>query len=302
MTDQVETPAPEKEAPPAEELELEIGRKGFFSKFNILRMFRKESPKMYVNEGQKLIENHNLALATIAFQKALSLDQENKEAYKGLGNVFMRKGGRSNSNLALENFQAASRIDPFDEHVYALSARLYEKLQMMKEATLERKKMMIVKTLQTEPNNSIANNNMGILLLQQNNAQSAITYFQKSIAAKASYDVAHRNMSATYLRMATAEQDEEKKKSLLSQAKASIGKALEINRSTSSLLIDGKILICEGLFDDALTIVEEVEKMDPTNKDVFSFKRTVLEKLRRTKDAQEAYDSYQALADQTPDG
>ncbi|MCZ6730350.1 MAG: tetratricopeptide repeat protein [SAR324 cluster bacterium] len=256
---------------------------------------------MYIKEGQNLVENHNFALAAIAFQQAINLDENNKEAHKGMGNVLFRKGGRSNANLALESFMAASRLDPFDEHVYALSAKIYEKLCMKKEATLQRKKLMTVKILQTEPNNPIANNNMGMLFLQLQQVDSAITYFENAIAARPGYDTAHRNLAVTYYGMAMAEPDEQKKEHHLNQAINNIGIAMVESRSISAMLVYGKILLAKSLYEDALAIMEEVEELDRTNKDVYSIKSQALEKMNRTKDAQEAFDSYQIWADQTPE-
>ena len=58
----------------------------------------------------------------------------------------------------------------------------------------------------------------------------------------------------------------------------------------------------DGRFDEALAVVDEVEALDATNKDMYAFKRIVLEKMNRTKDAQEAYESYQNIVDGTPGG
>ncbi len=290
-------PAP----PPEDEEEQEVVSRGFLSRLNPLRLFSKESPTMYIKEGNSLIENHNLALATIAFQKAVSLDPKSMEAHKGLGNVFLRKGGRTNITKAVEHFKTATELAPFEDYLYGLTAKLFEKLGMLKEATLERKKMMIVKTLQTDPTNPIANNNMGILMLQQKKGTEAIEYFNKSITANPVYDIAFRNLSATYFRMATETNEESKKSQYMNQARTYIGKALSISQTVSSLLVNGRILVEEGRFEDALALVEEAELLEPNDKNVYSFKRIVLEGLNRTKDAQQAYESYQALADQTPD-
>ena len=280
--------------------ESELRKPGFLSKMNLLKMFRKESPEMYIKEGHNLIENQNLALATMAFQKAVELAPDSVEAHKGLGNVFMRKGGRSNITTALDCFKRATLAAPFEDVSYAMAAKLYEKLGMMKEATLERKKMMIVKTLHTDPKNHIANNNMGILLLGQKQVQQAIEYFQKSISSNPNYDVALRNLAATYYRQAINTEDENTKTQNLNQARGFISKALAITPTCSSLIVSGKILIEEGRYDEALEVAEEAEKLESTNKDVFAFKRIALEKLNRTKDAQEAFESYQNISGQTP--
>lgn len=310
MTEQVDKTESTEEKKPAAataaataemDVTLEEKKPGFFSKINILKLFRKESPEMYIKEGHNLVENHNLALATMAFQKAIQLAPDNAEGHKGLGNVYLRKGGRSGFSAALESFKNATAAAPFEDFSYAMTARIYEKLGMMKEATLERKKMMIVKTLKTDAKNHIANNNMGILLLGQKQVTEAIEYFQKSIASNPAYDVAYRNLAATYFRQAVEAGDDAKKAQNLNQSRAFIGKALAINHTCSSLLVSGKIMVEEGRLEDALGIAEEAENLENTNKDVFAFKRTVLEKMKRTKDAQEAYESYQNIVDQTPD-
>lgn len=306
QTEEIQDGAQEavEKAPPPQPPEPEeaVPKRGFLSRMNPLKMFRKESPAMYIKEGHSLIENHNLALATMAFQKAIELDPKSLEAHKGLGNVYMRKGGRTGINAALECFKTATVIAPFEDTSYALTARLYEKLHMMKEATIERKKMMIVKTLQTDPKNPIANNNMGILLLGQKQVTQAIEYFQKSVEANPAYDIAYRNLSATYFRIASESADPAIKGNNLGKARTFIGKALAISKTASSTMVLGKILVAEERLDEALELAEEAEAMDPHNKDVFAFKRIVLEKLNRTKDAQEAYESYKEIADQTPTG
>ena len=124
------TPAPPEQPEP----EVVEAKRGILSRLNPLRMFRKESPQMYIKEGHSLIENHNLALATMAFQKAIQLDPSSVEAHKGLGNVYMRKGGRTGITAALECFKTATLIAPFQDTSYALAAKLYEKLGMMKDS------------------------------------------------------------------------------------------------------------------------------------------------------------------------
>ena len=269
------------------------------TRINPLKFFRRESPEMFVKDGLNLIENQNLAQATVAFQRALAIDPNFSDAFKGLGNVFFRKGGRSNLAIALENYQAALARDPFQEQIYALTAKIYEKIGKMKEATMERKKMVIVRTLQTDARNPVANNNMGILLLQQKQTETAITYFKRAIATNPGYDVAYRNLAATYYRGASGEDSEDKKEENIGLAKGNILKALEILETLSSLLVHGKILMLEERLEEALAVAERAEALDQTHKDVYALKRMVLERLNRTKDAQEAFDSYQRLHGQT---
>ena len=273
-------------------------KEGLLRKLNPLRMFRKESASMYIKEGHNLAENHNLALATMAFQKAISLEPQNVEAHKGLGHVMMKKGGRTNMGAALTQFQEALRINPFDDKLYALTARILEKLGKMKEATLEKKKMMVVKTLQSDPKNPIANNNMGILMMQAGDLTKALEYFKQSVASNPNYDVAFRNLAAAYYQMAMKEPTPEKKSDHVESATGYIKKAISIDDTVPSKIILGKILVLGGSYDEALAICGQAEEQDPTNRSVYMLKRIVYEKMNRTADAQAAYDSFVSMGDE----
>ena len=300
MTEQAQKeslPPAEPEPAPAEPpVEIVVEKTPFLRKINPLNLFKKETPAAFVREGEDLLDDQNTAQATMAFHRALAMDPNFVPAFKGLGNVFLKKGGRSNLNSALENFQEAAKRNPFDVHLFAVKAKIFEKLGKMKEATLERKKMMIVKTLDSDPRNTIANNNMGILLSQQNQVQSAIEYFRKAIHSNPKYDVAYRNLAATNLKIAAQEQDEEKKRELLSQARSFINKALEIASTVPSLMMQTKIFMQGGRHEEALAVCEKAEGMDGSNKEVFGLKRLALEKLNRIQEAQQAYEIYKALS------
>ncbi len=291
-----EEPKPAEEA--AEEPIPDKGPpRGFFYYFNPVNLFRRESPEMYIKEGKNLEEHQNLALATMAYQKAISLDKSRPEGFKGLGHVFLKKGGRSNLEAALKNFKEATLRNPFDDQVFAISAKIYERLGKLKEATMEKKKMMIVKTLQTDAKNPIANNNMGILLLQQGQTKQALEYFKKSIDANPLYDVALRNLATAHYKTAAEGKDENIRQDAILKAKGFIGKALEATVNAPSLVVQGKIFVLESRLEDALRVCEEAEELDHASKGVFALKRIVLEKMNRTAEAQEAFDSMKAVSE-----
>ena len=298
MTEQApnETPAAAEPAPAPPPVEIVVEKTPFFKKINHLNLFRKETPAAFVREGEDLLDKQNTAQATMAFQRALAMDPNHVPAYQGLGNVYLKKGGRSNLNTALENFQEAAKRNPFDVHLFAVKAKIYEKLGKMKEATLERKKMMIVKTLESDPKNAIANNNMGILLSQQNQVQSAIDYFKKAITSNPKYDVAFRNLAATHLKMAGEEQDEEKKQETILRAKSFINKALDVAPTVLSLIMQAKIYMMDGRHEEALASCGKAEEIEGANKEVFAMKRLALEKLNRIQEAQLAYEIYKTLS------
>jgi len=268
-------------------------RPGVLQKLNPLNLFKQETPRRWVKEGQRLMEYKNYAQATIAFNRALGLDKDCADAHAGLGAVLSRKGGRSNLEAALKHYEEAIRSDPFNDQNFSISARIYEKLGLRKEATLQRKKMVIVKTLATDPTNPIANNNMGILMLQQKQVAQALAYFQKSIQYNPRYDVAFRNFASTYYQLAAAEGDEGKRRDHLEQAEAQILRALEVSESVPSLLVHCKILLLQKRYEDALARCERAEALEEANKNIYGLKKVVLERLNRMGEAQVAFDKFQ---------
>ena len=277
-------------------VEADQSAPGLMSRLNPLNIFRRNSPEALVSEGKELLDNKSYAQATVAFQKALQLDPNHVGAYRGLGKVFFKKGGRSNMENALKHYLEAIKRHPMDHDLYAISAKIYDALGKRKEATLERKKFVIVRALDADPKNPIANNNMGILFLQQGRTDSALSYFNKAIDSDKNYDVAHRNLAAAYFQMAKKEQDQDKKSSLNGRAKAEILKAVKITPSVPSLLAHARILLAEGNLEEVITISDRIDEMDPANKDVYHLKKLAYEGLGKFEEARNAQESYVLFA------
>ncbi len=271
------------------------GKKGFFAKLNPLTLFTKDTPKSMVKRGRVLMENRNFAQATIAFKRALELDSEFTPAYEAIGDVLMKKGGRSNVTAAIEQFREAVVRNPLSEKAYANMAKAFDMLGKRKEAALEKKKLVVVKTLDRDPENPIANNNMGILFLQQKQVDTALEYFGRAVKSNPTYDTGFRNMALTYYRLATEAEDPAKCESYLEKAKPNIVKALEVAESPLSLMAHARILIMEENYEDALVSCERAEKIDPALKDVFGVKKNILLKLNRLEEANTAFETYRYL-------
>ncbi len=280
-------------------IEVEEGKRGFFSKLNPINILRRNNPTALINEGKEHLENQSYAQAMVSFNRALHIDKNNLAALRGLGKVFFKKGGRANMDTSLKYYQQAIKTHPKDHELYAISAKIYDSLGKRKEATLERKKFVIVRALDADAKNPIANNNMGILFMQQGRADDALSYFQKSIDSDRNYDVAHRNTAAVYYMLAKKEEDPAKKKDYNSRARDSIEKAVSISPSLPSLLALARVRLKEGEFKEALVLVEKLDEMAPANKDVFKIKKLALEGLGRFEEAQNAHNSYLIFAEES---
>lgn len=273
------------------------GGRGWVQRLNPINLFKRETPQRLVRQAAELLENRNYAQATVTLKRALELDTQFVPAFEGLGDVLMKKGGRANVEAALEQYGEAIRRDPLQEKIYGARARAYDMLGKRKEAALEKKKMVVVKTLQAEPGNPVANNNMGILFLQQNLVAQAVDYFQRAVSSDAKYDVALRNLAVTYYKLASeAEEDGAQRAEHLDKAKSFISRALEIAETPQSLLALARMHMVEEQWEDALSTCERVEQIDATLKDVFGLKKTVLMKLNRLEEAKKAYETFRFLA------
>lgn len=202
---------------------------------------------------------------------------------------------------ALKYYLEAVKRHPMDHDLYAITAKIYDAMGQRKEATLERKKFVIVRALEADPKNPIANNNMGILFLQQGKPDMALDYFNKAVNSDKNYDVAYRNLAAVYLQMARETSDEEKKINLNMKAKEEIQKAVEISPTSQSLMALARIQLKEGNFEEALSLGDRVDEMEPANPEVFKLKKLALEGLGRFEEARDAHESMMVFSNSQGD-
>ena len=299
---QKETPPPpeQKKAPPPATDEKEVvavvpKKGGLLGKINPIKLFKRDTPAALVKTGRALVEHKNFAQASVNFNKALALEPDFVPAFQALGDALMKKGGRSNVKSALLQYQEAIKRDPLQEAPYAASARAYDMLAQRKEAALEKKKLVVVKTLDSDSNNPAANNNMGILFLQQGLVPQALGHFQRAIKTDRRYDVALRNLAAVYYKLTTETQDPGLKHEYTEKAKEYIARAMEVAEIPATLLVLARIQVMEEQYDKALVVCEKIEALDATNKDVFGLKKVILMKLNRLDEANKAYETYRFL-------
>ena len=264
----------------------------FWAKLNPRLLFRKESPDLWVKEGDRLLGIGNRNQALVAYHKALALDSDCAEGHRGLGRVILGKGGRTNAQSALAHFQEAARLNPYDDRIYQACAIAYERLGKGALAQAERKKMAVLKALQVNAADPVANNNLGVLFAQQDQVERAIECFKKATEANRKYDAGHRNLASTYFRMAAAETDAAKKESLFGQAVEAIADAVRINPASVNLLAQARILLGKGDASRALDAAAKAEAIDSANPQVYQVKREAFEKLGRMTDAQRAHEQF----------
>jgi Flp pilus assembly protein TadD len=284
-------PRPRPEAEPA--TEIEPAKRGLAYWLNPVNWFRRVTPETLVKVGQKLVETRNLHQAMGTFQKALELKPTHAPAHRGLAKVCIARGGRTNLEKALVHLGEAMRCNAFDEPSYSLTALVLDKLGKVEAAQMARKKLAVVRALQLDAANPIANNNMGVVILSQGHPETALDYFRKAIDANRRYDSAYRNLAVAHFQLAVRA-PENSRGDHIARAEEAILQALNLSKTVHSLLIRARIAVMKGDLEAALNAVNEAQVIEPQNKDGFAVKQLVMEKLGRMADAQIAHEQYQS--------
>jgi tetratricopeptide (TPR) repeat protein len=118
--------------------------------------------------GMVMKEQNDEAKATIAFQKAVDLDSDNKDAFIELGKMYTNKG----NPLALKYFDNALILDSLDFNARMSKAYYFQTKNQLNEAILEYKKI-----LSLDPRYENALFNMGLMYLDSDSLDQAYYHF-----------------------------------------------------------------------------------------------------------------------------
>lgn len=291
---EVAKPALKAKASPQPAAEPVVLHRSLWRKLNPLMWFRKETPELWVGEGERLLMAGNRNQALVAFHKALALNPNCADGHRGLGRVTLTKGGRANAQVALAHFQEAERLSPYDSRIHQALAIAYEKLGKTTLSLVARKKLGVIRALQANAADPLANNNMGVLCVQQGDMQRSVECFKKAIEGNRKFAPAYRNLATALFRMAAGEPDTGKRAPWLDEAATAIEQAIALNAAAPSFLAQARILIAKDQAERALESVDRAEAMDASNPTVYQIKREAMEKLGRMTDAQHAHEAYEA--------
>ncbi|MDH4121699.1 MAG: hypothetical protein OEV94_08365 [Deltaproteobacteria bacterium] len=258
--------------------------------------FQRDTPPALVKAGKALAEQKGFNQAAMMFGRAVEKDPNFIPAYVAWAEMLIQKGGTQSVKEALAILQKAVMVDRLNETLYIMSAAAYRMLNMKKEEESERKKLGVVKTLATEPTNPLANNNMGVLMLMQDQYEGAMEFFKTAIEANSKYDVAYRNMAMASLKGMGLEQDPVKKKDWMEKAMGFLNRALNINdRSAPNLIAMARLMMIQEKYNDCLTLLDRAEKLDSVNKEIYAIRKAVYMKTNRLEEAQQASALYNSL-------
>jgi Flp pilus assembly protein TadD len=264
-------------------------------KLNPLRWFRSENLAAQLARAGQLVDRRSYLQAQHLYQEILHKDEGCLPALRGLGTALMLQGGRSNLLAAQAHLQEVVRQDPKDLPVYVALANIYDKLGRSEDADRERRKVAILKRLHAEPDNPAANNNLGILLVQQRQWEPALACFRKALEGNPKLDVAWRNLAATCYQLAQAETRPEARAVHVAAGLAAAEKAIELKPNLPSLLTVALLKSIGGDTQAAVDVLAKAQAEAPENKDVYAVMRTVLERAGMFDEALKANEIYGEL-------
>ncbi|HEX7927362.1 MAG TPA: hypothetical protein VF678_07210 [bacterium] len=292
-------PAPQPPVPPQDDGDLKAPQASGTStdssaldKLNPLNWFRSESLEAQLARGQQLIDRRSYLQAQNLYQDILRKQEDSLAALRGLGTALMLQGGRSNLLAAQAHLQEVVTREPTDLPVYVALASIYDKLGRTEDADRERRKVAILKRLQQEPDNAAANNNLGILLVQQKQWEPALAAFHKALDKNPKLDVAWRNVAATCYQLAQAEGRPEARGVHVAAGLAAAEKAIALKPNLPSMLTIALLKSIGGDTQAAVDAIAKAQAEHPENKDVYAVMRTVLERAGMFDEALKANEIY----------
>lgn len=127
-----------------------------------------QNSEAYFLMGMILKEQNDENRAINAFQKAVDLNSDNKDAFIELGKLFTNKG----NPLALKYFDNALLIDSLDVNAMMAKAYYYQTKNQLNEAIAEYKKI-----LNHDPRYEVALFNLGLMYLDKDSLEQAYRHF-----------------------------------------------------------------------------------------------------------------------------
>ena len=289
-------------ASPADELSRKMAPRrqmGIIKKLmNPSALFVRSVDSPFVVEGNILLKKKRLEEALDAFQAAVNENANCIEGYLGIGKTLNLLGGVSNTKKSIKYFNQALKIDATRLDIYNDTISVYERLGDKKNAAAERKKRFIARTLKSNPYDSKANNNMGVIQLQQKNIDAAIRSFNKAIRSSKDFVTAKMNLANAYLHKALTMETELDRKPFLNQANDLVDFVLLKENTAAAHLLKAKILLHAGNLKAATTACNTAISKDPSLKEAFNTKQVIEERMGNIRNASQAFESYQSLTRQ----
>ena len=208
----------------------------------------------------------------IFWSKTVEDSPNSSRAHNNLGMIYLQK---DKTDLAICEFQASIALEPDPEYHHNLGMA-YQKKGMKEEALQEYYRVLAV-----NPNSALTHNNMGNILIDKGRFEEGISKFKEAIRLKPNYYDAHYNLGLAYF-----------KKGLLDDSIGEFELAIHYepdHAEAHSCL--GTAYANKGQFDKAILEIEEAIRQKPNYPN--AYKNLGLIYLNYKKDAQKALYCFQ---------
>jgi len=225
---------------------------GFLNKTIICESLDKERKLSYehcVKADALRIRNYFLESVT-EYLLALSYDENNKDAFKGIGLSYKQLGKIQNAIIA---FEKAVKLSPFDKNVRYELAGCYYQNNNLKQAFKEYKRV-----IKLDPDFTDAQNNLALVHELCGETDMSIKIYNKIIETDPSYLSAYNNLGSLYLRMEN-----------FSMALKVFRKAIKINKEFSRAYL-GLAITFDRMFcpSDAIRYYKKYLNIKPNSANV----------------------------------
>ncbi|XP_018332006.1 transmembrane and TPR repeat-containing protein CG4050 [Agrilus planipennis] len=151
---------------------------------------RSDYTQAYINRGDILIKLNRTKEAQEVYERALLYDRNNPDIYYNLGVVFLEQGKASQ---ALAYLDKALDIDPEHQQALLNSAILLQELGRPELRKMARERLL--KLLQKDGSNERVHFNLGMLAMDDKNAEEAEHWFRRAVHLKPDFRSALFNLA-----------------------------------------------------------------------------------------------------------
>jgi len=194
------------------------------------------------------------------------------EIVKNIALIHLAKG---DNEAAMGAVKDARKLSPKDVGLILTEADLYIKL-----GDEARFAALMEEAIEQDPNNAVLYFNLGVVNGNEGKRDEAIDYYKKAIALDPSYEATYLNLASVILEGEAA----------IVEQMNSLGTSAADNRKYDALKAKR-----EGLFLEAVPYLEELVKINPSNKDALSTLKNIFGTIGETAKFKKYRDMLEAL-------
>lgn len=235
-----------------------------------------EGERYFILGVQDLI-NGNPLNSKEKFEKVITLHPREKRAYLGLWNAY---DSTRDYPPYIELLKKALSIDPNYAAAYNALGYIYSYMNNYIEAEKALKKCMELKPQDPNSYDSLAE-----ILMKQGKYQESLETYRKALSLKPDFSYSQRGVIANFLFL-------NKPKDALKQAQEMFRTATEDANRQQALDLIAMIHIDQGLYEEALKVMQKSESISENNNDAFGIYQIeyqmgdlLLEKMNRPNEA-----------------